>query len=68
MSGNPWKIHKFGGSSLSDATCFRRVGDIVMSMPHERIGVVVSAMGGMTNQLLALTELAEQGSAFSGDL
>jgi len=68
VSGNPWKIHKFGGSSLSDATCFRRVGDIVMSMPHERIGVVVSAMGGMTNQLLALTELAEQGSAFSGDL
>ena len=68
MSGNPWKIHKFGGSSLSDATCFRRVADIVMSMPHERIGVVVSAMGGMTNQLLALTELAEQGSTFSSDL
>lgn len=68
MSGNPWKIHKFGGSSLSDAACFRRVADIVMSMPHERIGVVVSAMGGMTNQLLALTEFAEQGSSFLSNL
>ena len=29
-------------------------------MPHSRIGVVVSAMGGMTNKLLKLSGLAEQ--------
>jgi aspartokinase/homoserine dehydrogenase 1 len=61
LSGNTWKIHKFGGSSLADANCFERVGDIVLAMPDERIGVVVSAMGGMTNQLLNLAQLAEQG-------
>jgi aspartokinase/homoserine dehydrogenase 1 len=61
LSGDIWKIHKFGGSSLADADCFRRVASIVMSMPDQRIGVVVSAMGGMTNQLLELASLAEQG-------
>lgn len=60
MSGNNWKIHKFGGSSLADAACFERVGKNVLSMPHRRIGVVVSAMGGMTNKLLKLSALAEQ--------
>jgi len=61
MSGTKWKIHKFGGSSLADAGCFERVGKIVLSTPHERIGVVVSAMGGMTNALLELAVIAEQG-------
>ncbi len=68
MSLDKWKIHKFGGSSLADAACFERVGDIVLSMPQARLGVVVSAMGGMTNQLLSLTEVAGQGSAFADDL
>ena len=63
MSGETWKIHKFGGSSLADADCFKRVGEIVLSLPHERVGVVVSAMGGMTNQLLNLAQLAEQGGS-----
>ncbi len=60
MSDSQWKIHKFGGSSLADAACFERVAGIILSMPDERIGVVVSAMGGMTNQLLDLCALAEQ--------
>jgi len=60
VSVSNWKIHKFGGSSLADAACFERVGSIVLAMPHERIGVVVSAMGGMTNRLLHLAALAEQ--------
>jgi len=60
VSGNSWKIHKFGGSSLADAQCFERVGDILGAMSNARIGVVVSAMGGMTNELLYLSSLAEQ--------
>ena len=60
MPGVPWKIHKFGGSSLADAACFERVAGIVLALPGERLGIVVSAMGGMTNQLLDLCSLAEQ--------
>lgn len=58
MSTNNWKIHKFGGSSLADADCFSRVADIVASLQHARMGLVVSAMGGMTNDLLALASIA----------
>jgi len=55
-----WQFHKFGGSSLADATCFKRVAGIVLAMPGRRVGVVVSAMGGMTDALLRLAALAEQ--------
>jgi aspartokinase/homoserine dehydrogenase 1 len=60
VAGNRWKIHKFGGSSLADAECFRRVAGIVMDMPDTRLGVVVSAMGGMTDALINLAVLAER--------
>ncbi len=60
MAENPWKIHKFGGSSLADATCFRRVAGILLDYDDPRIGVVVSAMGGMTDALLELVTHAEQ--------
>ena len=55
-----WKIHKFGGSSLADANCFRRVAGLVLDYDEPRIGVVVSAMGGMTDALINLAVLAEQ--------
>jgi aspartokinase/homoserine dehydrogenase 1 len=60
VAENRWKIHKFGGSSLADAECFRRVAGIVLNMPDTRLGVVVSAMGGMTDALLHLAVLAER--------
>lgn len=59
---NPWKFHKFGGSSLADAACFRRVAKIVLDLGDPRIGVVVSAMGGMTDALLGLVRDAEGGT------
>lgn len=58
MAEQRWKIHKFGGSSLSDASCFERVARILAGAPDPRIGVVVSAMGGMTDHLLRLASLA----------
>jgi aspartokinase/homoserine dehydrogenase 1 len=61
VAKNRWKIHKFGGSSLADADCFRRVADLLLGYQDERIGVVVSAMSGMTDALIHLTVLAEQG-------
>lgn len=63
MTDNRWKIHKFGGSSLADAACFRRVAGIILAHDDERLGVVVSAMGGMTDALIGLAILAEQADA-----
>ena len=57
---NRWKIHKFGGSSLADADCFRRVAGLLLGFPDACVGVVVSAMGGMTDALLHLAVLAER--------
>lgn len=58
-----WVIHKFGGSSLADASCFDRVTNIVAGMAaggsDGRVGVVVSAMRGTTDALLHLVTLAE---------
>ena len=63
MPENNWKIHKFGGSSLADAECFRRVAGIVLEFTGERLGIVVSAMGGMTDALINLAILAERDDA-----
>jgi len=50
----PFAAHKFGGSSLADAGCFRRVAAIVEAQPGPRQLVVVSAMRGATDALIAL--------------
>ncbi len=64
-----WKIHKFGGSSLADEDCFRRVASLLLQQTDARIGVVVSAMGGMTDALLQLAVLAERDNDnFIGEL
>jgi len=55
-----WVVHKFGGSSVADADCFRRVADIIESQPPGRLGVVLSASRGVTDGLLKLITLAEQ--------
>lgn len=51
-------VHKFGGTSLADAACFRRVADIIAARPEPRRAVVVSAMSGVTNALIRAVELA----------
>ena len=63
MANKHWKIHKFGGRSLADAECFRRVAGILLAYEDSRMGGVVSAMGGMTDALLDLAVLAEQDDA-----
>jgi bifunctional aspartokinase / homoserine dehydrogenase 1 len=55
-----WIVHKFGGSSVADASCFRRVADIVEASPNPREAVVLSACRGVTDALLALVTLAEK--------
>src|ERR1700736_1573909 len=55
-----WIVHKFGGSSVADAGCFRRVADIIEASPNPREAVVLSACRGVTDALLGLVALAEQ--------
>lgn len=54
-----WIVHKFGGSSVADAECFRRVAGIVESSGNPREAVVLSACRGVTDALLAAIALAE---------
>ena len=49
------KVCKFGGSSLVDADKIKQVADIIVEDKNRRI-VVVSAFGGVTNQLIELVE------------
>ncbi|MGH8139670.1 MAG: bifunctional aspartate kinase/homoserine dehydrogenase I [Steroidobacteraceae bacterium] len=55
----PWVVHKFGGSSVADADCFRRVAAILDSLQAPRLAVVLSACRGVTDSLLRLVALAE---------
>jgi aspartokinase/homoserine dehydrogenase 1 len=56
----PWKIHKFGGSSVADAACMLRVAQIIEGDEAPRKAVVLSACRGVTDALLGLISLAEQ--------
>jgi aspartokinase/homoserine dehydrogenase 1 len=61
-------VHKFGGTSIGDAQCFANVADIVIEH-HDRgddtapakMVVVVSAMSGVTSQLVAGARAAAEG-------
>ena len=60
LSMDNWIVHKFGGSSVADAGCFRRVADIIEASPNPREAVVLSACRGVTDALLGLVTLAEK--------
>jgi len=61
-------VHKFGGTSVGDAPCFERVAEIVLAH-HERDSqpattetvIVVSAMSGVTDQLISGGRAAAEG-------
>ena len=55
-----WVVHKFGGSSVADAACFRQVADIIEASSNPREAIVLSACRGVTDSLLELVTLAEQ--------
>src|SRR5688500_6418183 len=64
-----WVVHKFGGSSVGDAECFRRVANILETLPPGRLGVVLSACRGVTDALLGLVARAEaQDDSWRGEL
>ncbi|MGO9802893.1 MAG: aspartate kinase, partial [Steroidobacteraceae bacterium] len=66
---DPWVVHKFGGSSVADADCFRRVATILESIPGKHLAVVLSACRGVTDALLRLIALAErQNDSFKAEI
>ena len=61
-------ILKFGGSSVATPESILRVKEIVSSRPEASI-VVVSALGGVTDQLIRASSLAAAGDvAFRGEI
>lgn len=56
----PWIVHKFGGTSVANAERYRKVAEIMASEPGQRKAIVVSAMSGVTDKLIALVELAKK--------
>jgi bifunctional aspartokinase / homoserine dehydrogenase 1 len=58
-------VMKFGGTSMGDASCIRRAAEIIASAAAGESApvAVVSAMGGVTNRLIAAAREAEEGAA-----
>src|SRR3989442_10213976 len=56
-------IMKFGGTSVEDAGAVRNVATIVKATVNSRPVVVISAIGGFTNSLIASVERAIEGDA-----
>jgi len=54
-------VVKFGGTSVGDADAVRRAASIVASRRERQPIVVVSAMAGVTNALLAIAEQSSRG-------
>ena len=60
VMANSWRVFKFGGSSVADAACMRRVADIIEGEPAGPLAVVLSACKGVTDGLLDLVAAAER--------
>jgi aspartate kinase len=56
-------VCKFGGTSVQDAAAIRRLIQIIRDRASERPLLVVSALAGVTDELLALARLAETGGS-----
>jgi bifunctional aspartokinase / homoserine dehydrogenase 1 len=56
----PLRVLKFGGTSVGDVSCIERVTDIIQDASRESdLVVVVSAMSGVTNKLVAAASYAQ---------
>ena len=60
------RVHKFGGSSVADSARIRALAPLVDDGAQVR-AVVVSAMAGTTNALVAMAEQAASGQDWSAD-
>jgi aspartokinase/homoserine dehydrogenase 1 len=61
-ASKPLRVMKFGGTSVADASCIRKVMEIIATAARDsNIVVVVSAMNGVTNKLIEAAARAEAG-------
>jgi len=58
-------VVKFGGTSVGDSAAIERLAEVVRGRLARRPIVVVSAMGGATNALIAIAEQASEGQLIS---
>jgi len=56
MSQKEWQVYKFGGTSMKDADALRQVANLIKNSDSGNLIVVVSAMGGMTDDLLSYSQ------------
>ena len=61
-----YRAHKFGGSSVADAERYRHVAALLQDSPAPRV-VVVSAMQGVTDALIALADAASRGGDWQAE-
>lgn len=61
-------IHKFGGSSLADPYCYRRVARIVTEHAGSSDLIIVSAAGDTTNRILAIIEARRDDAEYAANL
>ena len=54
------KVLKFGGSSVGSPESIQKVRNIALSQSEPSI-IVVSALGGVTDMLLQISEMAREG-------
>ncbi|MFK7952989.1 MAG: aspartate kinase [Ekhidna sp.] len=62
------QIFKFGGASVKDASGVRNLDQIVSDLGNNKLVVVVSAMGKMTNKLEELIDLSQEGKNYDAIL
>ena len=59
----PLQVMKFGGTSVGNAECIRRVVEITRAAARESgVAIVVSAMSGVTNRLIEAANFAKAGN------
>src|SRR3984885_8494108 len=57
------QVMKFGGTSVNDASCIKRVADIIKAATQDSdVVVVVSAMRGVTDKLVEAATQSERGN------
>ncbi|KZN50756.1 bifunctional aspartate kinase/homoserine dehydrogenase I [Pseudoalteromonas luteoviolacea] len=59
------RVLKFGGSSLADMACLKRVRSLILNYGGDKAVVVLSAPGGMTDSLVSLAQSAEKGEQYA---
>lgn len=69
MNQDQWIVHKFGGTSVGSVKAIRQVLDILLQSKDAKIGVVVSAMSGVTDRLIKTALYAsEQNKEYENQL